>query len=125
MLFRTSRFQSGEKPLRTYWIQLDAPRHLFLHTCAGTELLCQKAGLVVEDVLWNSSEFQFIGSDQCRDGIPLVSPKSIYAGGIVNRIKLLIARAWLKSKVSELNKRGLGDQVCFIIRSRGDDEQAS
>lgn len=106
------------KEYKTNWVQLDAPRHLFLHTRAGIELLCQRAGLVVKDVLWNSSEFQFIGSDQCRNGISLVSPKSIYAGGTVNRIKLLVGKARLKSRVSELNKFGLGDQACFIIRKK-------
>jgi len=103
---------------KTNWIQLDAPRHLFLHTPAGIKLLCQKSGLIVENILWNSTEFQFVGSDQCRNGISLISPKSIYAGGIKNRIKLFIARAKLKSRVSELNKCGLGDQACFIIKKR-------
>jgi SAM-dependent methyltransferase len=104
------------KRYRNNWIQIDAPRHFFLHTRLGMGLLCKKAGLYIDDVFWNSSEFQFVGSEQCKKGIPLASSKSIYAGGLFNRMKLIFKKLkWLK-KVNELNKSGTGDQACFVIK---------
>ncbi|MBE7220125.1 MAG: methyltransferase domain-containing protein, partial [Caulobacteraceae bacterium] len=59
---------------RSDWVQLDAPRHLFLHTRASLARAAAAAGLVVERVVCDSYEFQFWGSEQYRLDIPLNAP---------------------------------------------------
>src|SRR5258706_2198097 len=44
---------------RENWVQLDAPRHLFLHTRSSFKLLAGKSGLKVEKWVCDSSAFQF------------------------------------------------------------------
>ena len=44
------------------WVQIDAPRHFFLHTLKSFELLVEKSGLSIQDVIFDSTEFQFWGS---------------------------------------------------------------
>ena len=58
------------------WVQLDAPRHLFVHTRRSIEILATKAHLRVIRVLYDSGAFQFWGSEQYRMGIPLESDRS-------------------------------------------------
>jgi SAM-dependent methyltransferase len=48
----------GEK-----WVQLDAPRHFFLHTRRSMEIAANKVGLRIAQVQYDSEEFQFIGSE--------------------------------------------------------------
>jgi SAM-dependent methyltransferase len=45
------------------WVQLDAPRHYFLHTRKSMEIASARAGLKVAKVQYDSEEFQFIGSE--------------------------------------------------------------
>lgn len=46
------------------WVQLDAPRHFFLHTTRSIQLLADASGLVLRDVVYDSSFFQFIASEE-------------------------------------------------------------
>ncbi len=51
------------------WVQLDAPRHLFLHSEKGFRLLAHAVGLDVHGVSYDSNEFQFWASElYSRDG---------------------------------------------------------
>src|SRR5690606_30281969 len=70
---------AGSYAWRTYgvnWVQLDAPRHLFLHTPQSMRLLAAQAGFAVEEVTYGSIDSQFWGSEQNLRGIPLWSPQS-------------------------------------------------
>lgn len=50
------------------WVQLDAPRHFFLHTVKSMTLLAEKAGFMIKDIKYDSTAFQFIGSEKyCRN----------------------------------------------------------
>lgn len=57
------------------WVQLDAPRHLFLHTKKSIELLAKNSNLVIKKIIYDSSKFQFTGSELYRRGIALNSNK--------------------------------------------------
>ncbi len=54
----------------TDWVQLDAPRHIFLHTARSLGRLARDAGLHVVSRTHDSTAFQFWGSEQYRRGIP-------------------------------------------------------
>lgn len=53
-----------------HWYQLDAPRHIFLHSKQSLAYLAEKSGLVVSDVCYNSNNSQFIRSYLYQHGIP-------------------------------------------------------
>ena len=52
------------------WGQLDAPRHLFLHSFESVRILAEQAGLRVAEVLCDSDEFQFWASEQYHERYP-------------------------------------------------------
>ena len=59
------------KSYNTYWAQLDAPRHFFLHTRKSFAMLANKSGFQIEQVVYDSTEFQFWASESYQQGIPL------------------------------------------------------
>lgn len=54
----------------THWFQLDAPRHLFLHSKESLAYLGQKAGLKILRIKYNSSITQIVRSYFYQRGIP-------------------------------------------------------
>jgi 2-polyprenyl-3-methyl-5-hydroxy-6-metoxy-1,4-benzoquinol methylase len=96
------------------WVQIDAPRHLVIHSRKSLESLAVQAQLVVKDVVFDSTEFQFWGSEQYRRGIPLESVGS-YA---VNPGNSMFNRRQIREfreKARELNGIGQGDQAAFYL----------
>ncbi len=90
------------------WVQLDAPRHLFLHSRASMERLATSAGLRVDQVVYDSTRFQFEGSELYRRDIPLremaehpISP---------------LQRLRYSARARRLNARQQGDQAAFYLR---------
>ena len=62
---------------RTYgpdWVQLDPPRHYYLHSSTSLRRLAETCGLTVASVSYDSTGFQFWGSELYRRDIPLISP---------------------------------------------------
>lgn len=99
------------------WVQIDAPHHFFLHTLMSFELLVKKSGLVMQDVIFDSTEFQFLGSEQYKRDIPLEAENS-YS---VNPKKSIFTARQIKEfkKMAEkLNRQKQGDQAAFyLVRS--------
>lgn len=54
-----------------HWSQLDAPRHLFVHTLKSFTLVAVKAGFRIERVVYDSGDFQFWASDLYQQDKPL------------------------------------------------------
>jgi len=96
------------------WAQLDAPRHLYLHTEASMRTVAQTAGFQLKDVVYDSDEFQFWGSEQYRRGIALQAPDSL-AKGLKNSIFTRWELEAFKKSAAELNAKGAGDQACFYL----------
>lgn len=97
---------------REHWVQIDAPRHLYLHSERSLEVLSRRAGLSVVRVEHDSSGFQFWGSEQARQGVPLVRP-----GGTGFDAGLFSARehARFERRARALNAAGRGDQVAVTL----------
>ncbi len=96
------------------WVQLDAPRHFFLHTTASMALLAQRVGLRLAHTVHDSTEFQFWASEQYRLGVPLYDERSY----MVNRRTNLFTperMSEFRRRASELNATGDGDQACFFL----------
>lgn len=96
------------------WVQLDAPRHLFLHTPRSVQILADEVGLRLTDVIFDSTEFQFCGSEQYLRDIPLRSANS-YTRDPRKPLfsKKQIAR--FKAEAIDLNKNNDGDSACFYL----------
>jgi SAM-dependent methyltransferase len=99
---------------RSNWVQIDAPRHLFLHSLKSIELLVSKTNLKIREIVFDSTEFQFWGSQQYQRDIPLwdersfrVDPKkSIFADKDIKEFK---------EKAKKLNQQKMGDQACIFL----------
>jgi len=100
---------------RAHWVQLDAPRHFFLHSTQSINLLAEKSGLFVEDVVYDSTEFQFWGSEQYLKGIPLNDPRS-YNQSIRNSIFSKEDVKRFRKKAIELNHDKRGDSAAFFLK---------
>jgi SAM-dependent methyltransferase len=98
-----------------HWVQLDAPRHLYLHTQLSVRALAQQAGLRLDAVAHDSTGFQFWGSEQYRQGIPLRDPRSLAQDP---RSALFSAeqRAGFERRAEQVNAAGEGDQAAFYLR---------
>lgn len=106
---------------RTYrenWVQLDAPRHLFLHTRRSMEVLAEQAGLELVRMDHDSRGFQFWGSEQYRRGIPLMDPASYGADPAASGFTAQEIEGY-EREARRLNALGEGDQACFLLRRRG------
>lgn len=98
------------------WFQLDAPRHLFLHSHKSIKILAEQAGLRIIDLWCDSSETQFIASEQYRIGMTLLDPKSYQ----VNKKNSIWSKEMIKKfkeKARQANKALKGDQICIVLIS--------
>ncbi len=103
---------------RTYgvdWVQLDAPRHLFLHSIKSMHILAEKTGFALDDVIYDSFAFQYWGSMQYQNNIALCDENS-YA---VNPGKSMFSNEQIKefnAQSKQLNQQKAGDQAAFYLR---------
>lgn len=96
------------------WVQIDAPRHLFIYTPQSFDTLSKKAGLKLQNVIYDSTEFQFTISEQYKRDIPLNAVNS-YS---INPKKSIFNAKDIKKfqeKAKNLNRRQLGDQATFVL----------
>lgn len=97
-----------------HWFQLDAPRHLFLHTRESMERLAEGAGFHIREVIRDSLIDQFICSEQYRRGIPLYAEGSWELdpeNGVFSKAEL----DEFRHRAREFNASGEGDQACFYL----------
>jgi SAM-dependent methyltransferase len=90
----------------TDWYQLDAPRHFVLHSLDSIRLLGERHGLRLEAVEYDSTEYQFIGSELYRRDIPLVELDGHFTDAEV---------AEFRRRADALNREGRGDSAAFYF----------
>ena len=98
---------------RENWVQLDAPRHFFLHTRESMSRIATEAGLDLFNVEYDSTDFQFTGSINYQNDIPLNTPKE---KGLLKKLKRKLASFQYGEKARRLNQQGKGDQAIFYLR---------
>ena len=94
------------------WCHIEAPRHFFLHSVKSIEILCRDHGFKIDDIIWDSSESQFIGSERHIAGKGLLQ----FPHTIIYRLIHFNKIRGYRKKAGELNRQKRGDQACFIIR---------
>jgi SAM-dependent methyltransferase len=99
----------------TDWVQLDAPRHLYLHSHRSLELTAAQAGLRIAELACDSTSFQFWGSEQYRRDIALDDAAS-YAVDPNASIFTADQIAGFEAEARRLNLVRRGDQVDALLR---------
>lgn len=97
------------------WVQIDAPRHFFIHTLESFKILTGKTILKLQEVIFDSYELQFWGSEQYKKDIPLNAGNS-YSKSPENSIFTPEEMEEFKVRSKMLNKENLGDQAIFILK---------
>ena len=90
----------------TDWAEIDAPRHLFVHTAKSFSLLAEKSDFRIDQVLFDTSESQIWASEFYQRGIPLTKvPPPTRA-----------QRNRMREFAESLNLSGNGDTAQFYLR---------
>lgn len=97
-----------------HWVNLDAPRHIYLFNEKSMAILADKVGLKIDKVYYDSNEDQFLGSEQYKQGIPLLADNSFTK----SRKKSIFSHSQIrryKKEAKRLNSLKLGDMAGFIL----------
>lgn len=97
------------------WVQLDAPRHLVLHTRRSLAQLAAAAGFSLLGSEDDGTAFQFWGSEQYRRGIPLRDPRS-HATDPRRSPFTSEELAGFAREAAQANRDGVSDQAVFYFR---------
>lgn len=92
---------------RENWVQLDAPRHFFLHSLKSMDILSKKTGFVIEQIEYDSTHFQFTGSEKYTAGISLSSGIELFNRKQIN---------FFNKEAKRLNQTKDGDSACFYLK---------
>ncbi len=95
------------------WVQLDAPRHFFLHSVESMKLLAEISNLDMFRIDYDSTHFQFTGSEGYKKNIPLSAKRP---KGIGNFIQRKIKKLKYIDQAKKLNSLNNGDQAAFYFR---------
>lgn len=103
------------------WVQIDAPRHLIIHSIKSMTILCENNGAEIYEYYFDSTAFQFLGSEQFKKDIPSNAPisyktdlnKSIFTKEDLNKYDAL---------AKKYNKQRLGDSAVFFIRGKNENK---
>jgi SAM-dependent methyltransferase len=96
------------------WVQLDAPRHMFLYTVKSLGILAARVGFKVTDIVFDSTDFQFWASEQYLRNIPLKDDCSYAIDPAKSGFKRKdIIR--FKQAAQELNRKQAGDSACVYL----------
>ena len=92
---------------KTFWVQLDAPRHFFLHTVESMKILAGQAGLKIKYVDYESTYFQFTGSEKYLKGLKFSHDISMFSKDELKKYR---------SEAKKLNQLNDGDSACFYLQ---------
>lgn len=95
------------------WVQLDAPRHFFLHSRKSMQILGEQSNLELYKVVYDSTHFQFSGSEKYLKDIPLRSKQN---GGLMKLIQVKRKQRTYQKEAKLLNQQERGDQAAFFFR---------
>lgn len=105
---------------RECWVQLDAPRHYFLHSIESVQHLAAKAGMSLFRLEFDSTYKQFADSERYLLGEPLRSPRK---RGLSNFIKRKMKKVRYTRMASRMNRLQKGDQAVFFLRKSAPDSR--
>lgn len=104
--------QAAWKQYGTNWYQIDAPRHLYIYSVKAIKYMCEKVGLEVYNVVYDSEGSQFYLSEGY-----MRTDRSY--GELIDGYQLGRRKAY-NEKARLLNQKGQGDQAIFYVRRKKD-----
>lgn len=99
------------------WVELDPPRHFYLHSIYSLRSIAQKNGLELSKIQFDSTDFEFIGSEQYLKGIPLKAKNSYFS----NPDKSIFSKEQLrgfKNQATKVNADNEGGRAVFFFRPK-------
>jgi SAM-dependent methyltransferase len=96
------------------WVQLGPPWHMWIPTKKAMKSLADSAELKVETVEYDSTPFQFWGSELCRRDVPL---NTLDPSNLKQRLRFREMSGFRK-RAEELNLAGRGDQAVFVLSAQ-------
>jgi SAM-dependent methyltransferase len=100
---------------RDQWIQLDAPRHFFIHTEESIAILAEQSGFSITDVIYDSSGFQFWGSELYKRDISFVEAETKAYRRAVDFFSEEVLAEY-EHEARRLNDSHQGDQAVFYLK---------
>lgn len=100
---------------RDNWVQLDAPRHFFLHTLKSMQVLANQTGFEIKKTLFDSTSFQFLGSELYKKDIPLFTEENNYKPQAFDKLFSQEEIHQYEAMAVDLNERNLGDSAAFYL----------
>ncbi len=105
------------KKYGTNWVQLDAPRHIFLHSIKSLTILAENNGFEVASVSYESTAFQFLGSEQYMNNISLKGDNNSYFTGNQSLFTSVEIKNF-ESLAIKVNKEQQGDSIAVVLTKK-------
>lgn len=96
------------------WWELDAPRHVYIHTATSLGILAADAGLVTTDVVWDSTFLEIVASEQIRRDLAWREPGSWFTRKPADRDDPTIQA--YREQALRLNAEGRAGRAGFYLR---------
>jgi len=106
------------------WAELDAPRHIYLHTRQSFERLARRHGLDVIDVTFDSTDLEIWASEQYLRGIAHTSKHS-YAVDHKASVFTADEISSFKRLIGEQNRAEASGRAAFILRKHAESRSAA
>jgi hypothetical protein len=71
------------------------------------KILLEKTDMYTDQIVFDSTEFQFTGSEKYLRNLPFSTPDTIFTRKELRQFKM---------DAKELNKNGQGDAACFYLK---------
>lgn len=97
------------------WVELDAPRHLYLHSKRSLQGLAESIGLELFEIQYDTTAFEFYGSSQYKLDIPLTDPRSLW----INPESTIFTddeKREFKELANQVNREESAGRACFFFR---------
>lgn len=102
---------------KEHWLNLDAPRHVFLHSIKSISMLVEQCGFKTHSLFFDSTSSQFWGSELYKLGLPLGGKTSLYQKAVRAFLRVFCSLTKYK-KVNLLNDNSQGDSIALLIKKR-------
>lgn len=99
------------------WVELDAPRHLYLHSPQSLNILAAHSDLEIYDIQYDSTAFEFYGSELYLRGIHLTHENSPW----INPVSTIFSHKEMQEfrEMARLaNENHTGGRAAFFIRRK-------
>jgi 2-polyprenyl-3-methyl-5-hydroxy-6-metoxy-1,4-benzoquinol methylase len=116
ILIRTPIIGRSFEIYKDNWVEIDAPRHLIIHSLNSIQILLQSINLKIYKVIFDTDEFEFWGSEQFCNNIPTNSQSSFS----VNPAESMFSKKQIdcfKHLAHDYNKRQIAGRASFLIEN--------